>query len=442
MQRAARQRGSPRSAPRRGRALAGRAAGGAADGERELALQAREQPSQQRSRLSRHPRSAGTLLDIQLPDDPQLGALDGHVCLVEQGRHPAADGVRRRRARQASPPATSAARRRRSARRRRRRARPGHGPGSAVQAARSAVRRAPRAGARRAPGRGWRSRPRRDTRGEAGWRARRSTARPAAGCAAALRGSLGQAGGARAPAVGRKTRRRDAARGGERAQRLRVQQDPCSEAPAELAQLRPPSAVIEQRCPRAVEQGEVDVRAVARFDGIQQRREAGARPVRDGRSREHLLEHDARSALARPSAPAHGHLELVGGVLGEEALGPTPASASARIACWRTARLRRCCVQRERQSAPACPAPVELVLEAGRDGTPNSRPARAAPCAERPRAALPRAPVRLDDVAEHELQRGSLERPRRGPVGARVGQQAQVAQSSQTGWARRAAPAA
>ena len=97
--------------------------------------------------------------------------------------------------------------------------------------------------------------------------------------------ALGQADGAGAPAVGRKARGRRRAGSGQRAERARVQQDAGREALAELAQARRARGVVERGTPAVVEQAEMDVHAVARPGGVQQRREARAQLVLGGRAR-------------------------------------------------------------------------------------------------------------------------------------------------------------
>ena len=76
--------------------------------------------------------------------------------------------------------------------------------------------------------------------------------------------------------MGGKARGGDGAGRAQRAERAGVTQDTRREAAPQLAQLAGPGRVVEQRPAVGVEQVEMHVHAVARFGGVQQRREAGA----------------------------------------------------------------------------------------------------------------------------------------------------------------------
>ena len=65
----------------------------------------------------------------------------------------------------------------------------------------------------------------------------------------------------------------------------------------------------------------MDVHAVAGLRRVEQRHEARAHPLRRATSRTTSLRTTLRSALANALGGGHRDLELVRGVLGEEALG-------------------------------------------------------------------------------------------------------------------------
>ena len=165
----------------------------------------------------------------------------------------------------------------------------------------------------------------------------------------------------------------------ERAQRAGVEQDPGREAPAELAQARRgASASYSSGLAACVEQAEVDVHAVAGLARVEQRHEASRACLRAARSRAPPPSSRQRGRPpARPSA-ARRDLELVRGVLGEEALGLDVGldERGHQLARERFGRAQG--LERERQRRAARPSPTSAGTRA------RSWPGRASRCSSAP----------------------------------------------------------
>ncbi len=98
-------------------------------------------------------------------------------------------------------------------------------------------------------------------------------------------------------------------------------EDAGREALAELAQAGGPGGVVEQGSAVAVAEAQVDVHAVARLRGVEQRHEARAHALPACDLAHDLAQQHAAVGTGEALAGRERDLELMGRVLGEEALG-------------------------------------------------------------------------------------------------------------------------
>ena len=152
-------------------------------------------------------------------------------------------------------------------------------------------------------------------------------------------------------------------------------------------------------------------------------------PLRRATSRTTSRSTTARSAAASPSAGATGISNWCAAYSGMNRSGAAPASRSAPMTCDGNGSARRCASSENGSAAGASSSSWNSCSKLATTRSPVAlRNSCRAVAQERPRAALPRAPVGLDDVAEHELQRARVVARRRDAhVRIEVGQQAQIA---------------
>ncbi len=153
----------------------------------------------------------------------------------------------------------------------------------------------------------------------------------------------------------------------------------------------------------------------------------------------------ARSAACAAGAGATGTSYCRLAYSGKKRSGSTSASTSAPISSLANGSATRCAASENGSSARPSPQELELVLEARVRGGAGHAPAarRAMRLQEGARAARPRAPVELDDVAQHQLERVRA-RPRRADSSCVSAGRAAGAgrRSTRTGSVRQAVPAA
>ena len=175
----------------------------------------------------------------------------------------------------------------------------------------------------------------------------------------------------------------------------------------------------------------MDVHAVARLGGVEQRREARAQLVPAGDLAHHLPEHHAAVGRREPSAAATGISNWWAANSAKKRSGCTPASASApHDVAWRTVRRGAAASSENGGAGRRVAQQLELVLEARHQVKRRAPPRARASASRRKRRGQHShgVTVGLDDVAQHELQRHRRPCARlHAHAGVGVGQQAQVA---------------